>query len=129
MVAGLLADNWFNLIPEAVYFALLIIWSVIPVFLFNASIFSVPQIWESTMEMEFSGAKALTAEEVQHLEKLKAVVKAALADGVLSDGEIDHIKSIIWADGKVTYEELRAVHTTMQSLIGDELPPLEWRRN
>ncbi|MEM0980655.1 MAG: HXXEE domain-containing protein [Cyanobacteria bacterium P01_H01_bin.58] len=129
MVAGLLAANWFNVIPEVVYFALLIVWSVIPILLFNASIFSVPQVWESTMEIERSGAKALTAKEIQHLEALKAVVETALTDGVLSDGEIAHIKSIIWADGKVTYEELRIFHETMQSLMGDELPAIDWRPN
>ncbi|MEO0538331.1 MAG: hypothetical protein AAF215_31275 [Cyanobacteria bacterium P01_A01_bin.123] len=81
------------------------------------------------MEIERSNAKALTPEETQHLEKLKAVVEAALADGVLNEDEIAHIKSIIWADGKVTYEELRTFHETIKSFMGDELPSFDWRRN
>ncbi|MEO1298761.1 MAG: hypothetical protein AAFW75_23870 [Cyanobacteria bacterium J06636_16] len=81
------------------------------------------------MKIERSDAKALTPEEIQHLEKLKAVVKTALADGVLNEDEIVHIRSIIWADGTVTYEELRTVHETIQSLMGDEFPPLDWRPN
>ena len=80
-------------------------------------------------KMQRYSNKVLTPEDIAHLETLKSVVEKALEDGEFSVAEIDHIKSIIWADGKVTYEELRAVHTTMQSLIGDELPPLEWRRN
>ncbi|MEM1281349.1 MAG: HXXEE domain-containing protein [Cyanobacteria bacterium P01_H01_bin.152] len=36
MVVGLLAANWFNLIPEIGYFAILIIWSIIPICLFNS---------------------------------------------------------------------------------------------
>lgn len=36
MVIGLLAANWFDLIPESAYFAALILWSVFPAFLFNA---------------------------------------------------------------------------------------------
>ena len=36
MMIGLLAANWFELIPESVYFVALILWSVIPAFLFNA---------------------------------------------------------------------------------------------
>lgn len=36
MVSGLLAANWFHLISEVVYFTLLIVWSIIPAFLFNA---------------------------------------------------------------------------------------------
>ena len=81
------------------------------------------------MDIERSDAKALTTEEIQHLEKLKAVVETALADGMLNESEIAHIKSIIWADGKVTYEELRTVHETMQALMGDEFPPLDWNFN
>ena len=46
------------------------------------------------MEIECSKAQALTPETVQHLQKLKAVVAAALADGVLSEDEITHVKSI-----------------------------------
>ena len=35
LIAGLLAANWFHWIPETVYFAALVIWSVIPAFLFT----------------------------------------------------------------------------------------------
>lgn len=37
LVSGLLLANWFELIPEFVYFIVLVVWSVIPVFLFNNS--------------------------------------------------------------------------------------------
>lgn len=35
MVGGLLMANWFNIFPEAVYFTTLIIWSLLPLGLFN----------------------------------------------------------------------------------------------
>lgn len=35
LITGLLLVNWFELIPEFVYFILLVVWSVIPAFLFN----------------------------------------------------------------------------------------------
>ena len=35
LITGLLSANWFELIPELVYFVLLVLWSVIPAFLFN----------------------------------------------------------------------------------------------
>ncbi|MEO1021940.1 MAG: HXXEE domain-containing protein [Bacteroidota bacterium] len=35
MVGGLLAANWFNLIPEYVYWAMLIAWSILPVAVFR----------------------------------------------------------------------------------------------
>ena len=35
LITGLLSTNWFELIPSEVYFAVLVVWSVIPAFLFN----------------------------------------------------------------------------------------------
>ena len=35
LISGLLSANWFELIPEFVYFVVLVVWSVIPAFLFN----------------------------------------------------------------------------------------------
>lgn len=43
MVSGLLAANWFELIPETAYFAMLIAWSVIPSLLFTVPS-NVPQV-------------------------------------------------------------------------------------
>ncbi|MEO0804157.1 MAG: HXXEE domain-containing protein [Cyanobacteria bacterium J06642_2] len=34
LISGLLAANWFRLIPESAYFAILVAWSVVPAFLF-----------------------------------------------------------------------------------------------
>ena len=45
-----------------------------------------------------------------------------------SIAEVNHIKSIIWADGKVTDDELRTVHDTIESGMGDVLPGLEWMK-
>ena len=47
MVTGLLMANWFELIPESAYFAALILWSVLPTFLFNAQS-NVPQVIGAT---------------------------------------------------------------------------------
>ncbi|MEO0911886.1 MAG: HXXEE domain-containing protein [Pseudomonadota bacterium] len=37
MIAGVLGANWFNLFPEQVYYVLLILWSIVPVFMFRSS--------------------------------------------------------------------------------------------
>ena len=79
------------------------------------------------MEVNSPNSKPLSPEELSHLEHLKTLVKNALEDGYLSTDEIAHIKSIIWADGKVTYEELQTVHNTIKAVMGDELPEIEWR--
>lgn len=77
-------------------------------------------------KMQRYSNKVLTPEDIAHLETLKSVVEKALEDGEFSVAEIDHIKSIIWADGKVTYEELRTVHETIETVMGDVSPELEW---
>ena len=81
------------------------------------------------MEVNSPNKKPLTPEELAHLEKLKSVVEKALEDGRFSEGEIDHIKSLIWADGKVTSEELRTVNKTIKEVMGDIVPEMEWRSN
>ena len=79
------------------------------------------------MRIERFNAKPLSPEEMIHLEILKSVVEKALEDGQLSIYESEHIQSLIWADGKVTYEELRTVNETIYSIMGDIPPSLEWR--
>ncbi|MEM9767538.1 MAG: hypothetical protein AAF892_06640, partial [Cyanobacteria bacterium P01_D01_bin.71] len=61
------------------------------------------------------------------LKVLKSVVEKALEDGRFSIYESEQIQSLIWADGKVTYEELRTVNETIVSMMGDIPPELEWR--
>ena len=78
------------------------------------------------MKMENPNAKPLSPEEIAHLGKLKSVVEKMLEDGKFSTYEVERIRSILWADGKVTYEELRTVHETIKSVMGDDVPPLEW---
>ena len=82
-------------------------------------------------KMQRQSNKVLSPEDVAHLETLKSVVEKALEDGQFSSSEVAHIKSIIWADGKVTYEELRTVHETIEAVMGtddDVLLPLEWMK-
>ncbi len=79
------------------------------------------------MNIERPNAQPLSSEEIAHLETLRAVVEKALEDGRFSIYESERIQSLIWADGKVTYEELRTVNETVTSVMGNLLPELEWR--
>ncbi|MDB9529356.1 hypothetical protein PN498_25410 [Oscillatoria sp. CS-180] len=79
------------------------------------------------MKIESPNAKPLSSQEIAHLEILRAVVKKALEDGQFSIYEVEQIQSLIWEDGKVTYEELRTVNETIISVMGDNPPALEWR--
>ncbi|MBD0341025.1 MAG: hypothetical protein ICV61_09075 [Microcoleus sp. Co-bin12] len=53
-----------------------------------------------------SSAKQPTLEETRQLEKLQVQIERAVADGKISKQEMEDIKRAIWADGKVTVEEL-----------------------
>ena len=81
------------------------------------------------MEVNSPNKRPLSPAEIAHLEKIKSVVKTALNDGKFSMDQIAHIKSIIWADGKVTYEELRTLHETIRLVMGNESPEIEWQPN
>lgn len=79
------------------------------------------------MNIERLNTQPLSSKEIAHLKILKSVVEKALEDGRFSIYESERIQSLIWADGKVTYEELRTVNETVTSMMGDISPELEWR--
>ena len=78
------------------------------------------------MKMLKHDAQELSPEEIEHLEKLKSVVEKALENGKFSNAQMERINSIIWADGKVTYDELHTINETIKSVMGDLKPELEW---
>ncbi|HEY9909197.1 MAG TPA: hypothetical protein V6D18_16510 [Thermosynechococcaceae cyanobacterium] len=65
-----------------------------------------------------------SSEELQDLEKLRAVIERAIADGKLTQQEMAAIQSQAWADGKITAEELELY----SGLILDKIRSgeLEW---
>lgn len=81
------------------------------------------------MEMQRPNAKPLSPQDLERLKTLKSAVERALEDGKFSMAEVENIKSIIWSDGKVSYEELRTVHETIKSVMGDVPPEIDWVRN
>ena len=78
------------------------------------------------MKVERPNARELTPEEKQDLVKLKEMVKRAMADGKLSQEEIDTIRTAVYADRKVTIEELHAIDDTIREVIGDAELEYEW---
>ena len=53
-----------------------------------------------------SSAKQPTQEETRQLEKLQVQIERAVADGKISNQEMEDIKRAMMADGKVSVEEL-----------------------
>ncbi|HIK46693.1 MAG TPA: hypothetical protein IGR64_17735 [Leptolyngbyaceae cyanobacterium M65_K2018_010] len=78
------------------------------------------------MKVEHPHDRDLTPEELEHLAKLRTLVQEALADGRLSEGEIQSIRSFIHADHKVTVEELRMIRSTLRRTLGDSIVELDW---
>jgi uncharacterized membrane protein YebE (DUF533 family) len=78
------------------------------------------------MKVERPNQKDLTPEEQAHLAKLKQMVEAALADGKVSQDEIQNIRAYIHADHKVTVDELRTINTTIRELLGDGTLEYNW---
>ena len=69
------------------------------------------------MEISTPKHKEPTPEELKELDKLKAIIEQAIADGLLTGAEFDRIKAAIGADRKVSYEELRLVKTLIYDKI------------
>lgn len=61
--------------------------------------------------------QSISPDELKDLEKLKAIVEKATADGKLTREEIEIVKIALRADGKITLQELELV----QQLIYDKL--------
>jgi uncharacterized membrane protein YebE (DUF533 family) len=76
------------------------------------------------MEVERPNAKEPTAAELQDLDKLKAIIERAVADGVISSSEVKAIKTQAWTDGKITPQELGLYQQLVLSKIRDG--ELEW---
>jgi uncharacterized membrane protein YebE (DUF533 family) len=58
------------------------------------------------MKFERLHGEEPTPVELQDLEKLKAIIEKAIADGVLTRDERDRINALIMADHKVSFEEM-----------------------
>jgi uncharacterized membrane protein YebE (DUF533 family) len=78
------------------------------------------------MQVERPNQPDLTPEEQAHLAKLKQMVEAALADGRLSQNELQAIKTYINADHKVTVDELQTIKTTVRELLGEAALEFNW---
>lgn len=78
------------------------------------------------MKVERPNQRDLTPEEQAHLAKLKQMVEAALADGKVSQAEMQDIRAYIRADRKVTVDELRTINTTIRDLLGEGSLEYDW---
>lgn len=68
----------------------------------------------------------LSQTELDNLDTLKAIVEGAIADGVLTQAESENIRSMVWADGKVSPEELHIIQTLIWRKIQTGELTIEW---
>jgi uncharacterized tellurite resistance protein B-like protein len=78
------------------------------------------------MKIERPDQRDLTPEEQAHLAKLKQLVEKALADGKVSQDEMQKIRAYIHADHKVTVDELRTISTTIREMLGEGALEYDW---
>lgn len=71
------------------------------------------------MKIERSNQPELTPAAQAHLEKLRKMVEAAVADGKISEAEIQAVRALVHADKKVTVEELNTINDTIRKVLGD----------
>jgi hypothetical protein len=69
------------------------------------------------METERPNQPTLSEDDLQQLEKLEALLKKCIADGVLTRAELDAIKVQIAANGKVMIEELDLVRQFIREKV------------
>lgn len=63
------------------------------------------------MEISRPQAPAPTPEELEDLDKLKAVIDRAVADGKITQGELAQIRQVVTHDGKITPQEVELFRT------------------
>lgn len=71
------------------------------------------------MEISHPHQRELTVEEQQELDKLRAIIERASADGVITKAERDRISAAMRVDGKVTLEELTLVRTLIHEKVAN----------
>lgn len=78
------------------------------------------------MKVERPNDRNLTPEEQAHLEKLRQIVQQAMANGRLSQDEMQAIQTYINADKKVTIQELQTIRQTIRESLGDASLEYDW---
>lgn len=71
------------------------------------------------MEIERLNNAPLTEDDLQHLEKLEALLEKSIADGVITRQELNAIKVQIAANGKVMIEELDLVRQLIREKVSN----------
>lgn len=71
-----------------------------------------------------SPGETASQEDAEHLKRLRRLVEAAIADGKLSNTEMNDIRAALFADGKLTLAEMEVVRDTMKAHLGEK--PLEF---
>ncbi|MFO8238297.1 MAG: hypothetical protein R6U00_08645 [Prochlorococcaceae cyanobacterium] len=78
------------------------------------------------MDINRPNAQPPTQEELNDLAKLRATLERAIADGVLTRGEVEFYKAQAWADGKITPQELSVYQEPVVAKI--TTGELRWER-
>jgi len=78
------------------------------------------------MKLDRPQGSSLTQAELDNLDILKALVEGAISDGVLTKAESENIRSMVWADGKISPEELHIIQNLIWNKIQTGELTIEW---
>jgi long-subunit acyl-CoA synthetase (AMP-forming) len=79
------------------------------------------------MDIERPKSQGLSEADLAHLEQLRTLVRQALADGKLSKSELEDIKTLLYADQRVTVDELVTLRTTIRQVLGNAALEYDWQ--
>ncbi len=92
----------------------------------NLDIVDIDEFGFGQMLIERPNHKELTAEELQSLQKLHALIDRAIADGRITKYEMEQIDRSIYADGKVFVEEVTMVRQLVKDKLDDGSLAYDW---
>lgn len=80
------------------------------------------------MQIEHPNAQALSPQEQEQLDKLKAVIERATVDGRLTAAEYENIQRMMRADHQISVEELGLVRELITNQIQQGKLVIEWEQ-
>jgi hypothetical protein len=78
------------------------------------------------MQVEHCSNEELSLEEIEQLDKLRRIIETAVSDGKLSHYQLEHIKSIAFANKKLLLEELQLYRKLILDKIDQRELEYEW---
>ncbi len=78
------------------------------------------------MQVEHPNRQELTATDLEHLQELRRLIDRVVADGKVSEADMDMIDQAVRADGKILVEEITLIRQRIQDQLKLGLLRYDW---